>query len=767
MPRFALPLPKGCVITCCTTFEVAIMFPSAPRKHWLARLKRALLGADSFIDSGLFAAGQKAKDRYERYRLFMDRFAVGGGRRIGVELACEGLTLTAAGMGLMLALALPAFRETSEDFLKKQELAVTFLDRYGQPAGKRGIKHDDSVRLDQFPDSLIKAALATEDRRFFDHWGIDPVGTMRAVATNTRAGGTVQGGSSITQQLAKNLFLTNERTIERKVKEAFLAIWLEYRLNKEQILKLYLDRAYMGGGNFGAAAAAEFYFAKSVKDLSLSESAMIAGLFKAPTKFAPHINLPAARARANIVLTNMVEAGFLTEGQVLAARRNPASPIDRKRDTTADFYLDWAFDQVRKLADIGKLGSDRVLTVKTPLDPVIQARAETALENGMRQFGDQYGASQGAVVVMDPNGGVRAIVGGRDYGASQFNRATDALRQPGSSFKPFVYATAMSDPLTARRYRPDLIVRDAPVCVGNWCPKNYSGSYAGAITLTTALAKSYNTIPVWMSLEMSPRDSKGERSYRTGRAKILAMCKQLGLVSEIKDTPSLPIGAADVTVMDMTTGYAVFANGGKRVSPFAAIEIRNSNGDIIWREDRDGPKQPQILSNQVVGDLTYMMTKVIEEGTARRAILEGVKAAGKTGTTNAYRDAWFVGYTGNYVAGVWFGNDDNSETNNMTGGTLPAMVWREIMSYAHQGIEIAPLPHLSRDIDTITSSPSASAAIQINLKQTAQRSTTLSQRSINLLKVIDARFQSTHKRIQKKQGSNNGNIANYPLAHLQ
>lgn len=717
------------------------MFPSAPQTTWFTRLKRALLGADSLIDSSLFASTQKAADRYERFRLFMDRFAVGGARRVGVELACETLTLGAAGAVLMLALAAPAFRETSDDFLKKQELAVTFLDRYGQPAGKRGIKHDDSVKLSEFPDHFIKAVLATEDRRFFEHWGIDPVGTLRAVVTNSRAGGTVQGGSTITQQLAKNLFLNNERTIERKVKEAFLALWLEFHLPKENILKLYLDRAYMGGGNFGAAAAAEFYFTKSVKDLTLPESAMLAGLFKAPTKFAPHINLPAARARANVVLSNMIEAKFLTEGQVLAARRNPAAPIDRKLDATSDFYLDWAFDNIRKLADSGKLGTDRVLTVKTPLDPIVQRHVDLSLENGLRQYGDQYGASQGAIVVMDPNGGVRAIAGGRDYGASQFNRATDALRQPGSSFKPFVYAAAMSDPLTAKRYRPDLVVRDAPVCVGNWCPKNYSGGYAGAMTLTTALAKSYNTIPVWMSLELSPRDQKGERSYRAGRAKILAMCKMLGLTADIKDTPSLPIGAADVTVLDMTTGYAVFANGGKRVVPSAAIEIKNSMGDIIWRDDRDAPKQPQVLSPQVVGDLTFMMTKVIEEGTARRALLDGIKAAGKTGTTNAYRDAWFVGYTGNYVTGVWLGNDDNSETNNMTGGTLPAMIWRDIMAYVHQGIEIAPLPHLVRDVAPVAAPGQAVASAKTNdLRPAAQRPQTPSRKSMDLLREIETQF---------------------------
>jgi len=360
-----------------------------------------------------------------------------------VELACEGLTMGAAGAVLMLSLATLAFRETSEDWLKKQDLAVTFLDRYGQVAGHRGIKHDDSVPLEQLPDFVVQAVLATEDRRFYEHWGIDPIGTARALSANARASGVVQGGSTITQQLAKNLFLSNERTIDRKVREAFLALWLEFRLSKNEILKLYLDRAYMGGGTFGVQAAAEFYFGKSVRDVTLAEAAMLAGLFKAPAKYAPHINLPAARARANDVLENMVQAGFLSDAQIFVARRNPATPVDRKREAAPDWYLDWAFDEVKKLADAGKLGADRVLTVRTPLDPALQRRADSAIEDALRQFGRQFDADQGAVVVMEPNGAVRAMVGGRDYGQSQFNRATDAARQPGSSFKPFVYLAAL------------------------------------------------------------------------------------------------------------------------------------------------------------------------------------------------------------------------------------------------------------------------------------------------------------------------------------
>ena len=382
----------------------------------------------------------------------------------------EGATLGLGGLIVMLALAIPAFRETSDDdWLKKSELAVTFLDRYGNEVGSRGIRHNDAIPLEDYPDHLIKAALATEDRRFYEHFGIDPSGLVRALTANARAGGVVQGGSTITQQLAKNLFLNNERTIERKVKEAFLAIWLETRLTKNEILKLYLDRAYMGGGTFGVDGAAHFYFNKSARDVNLAEAAMLAGLFKAPTKYAPHINLPAARARANVVLDNLVDAGFMTEGQVFGARRNPATALDRRDERVANYYLDYAFDEMKKLvATFPKSMNERVFVVRTGLDVNLQREAENTVESMIRQYGNDYHATQAATVVADLDGAVRAMVGGRDYGASQFNRATDAMRQPGSSFKPYVYATALMN-----GFKPTSIVVDGPVCIGNWCPQNY------------------------------------------------------------------------------------------------------------------------------------------------------------------------------------------------------------------------------------------------------------------------------------------------------
>ena len=445
-------------------------------------MRRFLLDLDSRIDFGMYQARTWGRELYERFTVFMDRFHVAGWRRwYFVEPISEGLTLGTGGLVLMLALAVPAFRETSDDdWLKKSELAVTFLDRYGNEVGSRGIRHNDAIPLDEFPDHLIKATLATEDRRFYEHFGIDIPGLFRAMLTNARAGGVVQGGSSITQQLAKNLFLSNERTIERKVKEAFLAMWLEVRLPKNEILKLYLDRAYLGGGTFGVDAAAQYYFNKSARDVNLSESAMLAGLFKAPSRFAPHINLPAARARANVVLDNLVEAGFMTEGQVFGARRNPAMAVDRRDERSPNYYLDWAFDEMKKLVDtLPKSVHERVFVVRLALDVDLQKNAEKAVENSLRQYGREYKAKQGAAVLMEIDGSVRAMVGGRDYGESQFNRATDALRQPGSSFKPYVYATALMN-----GFKPTSIVVDSPVCIGNWCPKNYGGGFSGSMTMT-------------------------------------------------------------------------------------------------------------------------------------------------------------------------------------------------------------------------------------------------------------------------------------------
>ncbi|PVB61081.1 PBP1A family penicillin-binding protein [Labrenzia sp. 011] len=645
-----------------------------PRKRH--RIRRFFLAVDAFVDTALWKSGAAIRRTFEGYDAFLRRFRAKGIWRALAELSSDALTYGLVGFIVVLAFAQPAFEATRyADWKTTDDFAVTFLDRFGKEIGRRGIVLNDSVPLEEIPDSLVKATLATEDRRFFIHFGIDFLGTFRAMVENARAGGVVQGGSTLTQQLAKNLFLSNERSLIRKIKEAYLALWLEANLTKQEILKLYLDRAYMGGGVFGVTAAAEFYFNKNVRELTLAESAMLAGLYKAPTKYAPHINLPAARARANEVLTNMVQAGFLTEGQVIGARRNPAVAVDRSQEQLPEYFLDWALEEVKKLARRNPaLAHDRIVTVRTTLDPALQRQADLAVETILRENGKLRDANEAALVSMLPDGAVVAMVGGRSYGESQFNRAVNALRQPGSSFKPFVYITAFMN-----GYGPDSIVPDRPVYIGNWTPRNYGRSYRGPVTLRTALTKSINTIPVRLSLDF-------------GREKIIETAYAMGITHELENGISLPIGSSEVTVIDMASSYSVFANGGMKATSYAIMEITNSAGEVLYRREKDEPPPERVLPEDKVHQLNEILVNVVEAGTGRRARIDGVVAAGKTGTTNAYRDAWFVGYTGNFTTAVWFGNDDFSSTRRVTGGSLPAMTWQKYMEFAHNGIELAPMP---------------------------------------------------------------------------
>lgn len=637
------------------------------------RKRHLLLRIDSWIDSTLWNAGFRTAELWEDITIFFRRFRVRGWKRIVFELAGEGLTLGAAGSVLMLTLALPAFEETKEDWHNRGDFAVTFLDRYGNVIGHRGIIHENSVPIDQLPDYFVKAVLATEDRRFFDHFGIDFIGLFRALTVNAQAGGVVQGGSTLTQQLAKNLFLSNERSIERKINEAFLAFWLEANLSKKEILRLYLDRTYMGGGTFGAAAAAQFYFGKSITDVNLAEAAMLAGLFKAPAKYAPHVNLPAARARANEVLTNLVQSGLMTEGQVLAARRNPASVIDRNEAEAPDYFLDWAFDEVQRIA---ARFSQHSLIVRTTIDMGLQKAAEESVESSLREYGERYRAQQGAMVIIENGGAVRSMVGGRDYGESQFNRATKALRQPGSSFKVYTYSVAMESGMT-----PQTTIVDAPIYWGNWSPHNYANRYVGRITLATAIAQSINTVPVRLAKE------------KLGIQPIRDMAKAMGVETPIRDDVTIPIGTSEVTVLDQATAFAVFPAGGFQSRRHGISQILDYGGDILYDFDRDEPSAKRVLSEKADSYMNQMLTQIPVVGTARRAALDnGIVTGGKTGTTQAYRDAWFIGFTGNYTCAVWFGNDDYTSTNEMTGGTLPAMTFKRVMDYAHQGIVLKAIP---------------------------------------------------------------------------
>jgi penicillin-binding protein 1A len=691
-------------------------------KARLARLKRRLLAADAWIDSTIYDVWFKAFSGWEGVRTAFDRFRMRGWKRWFFEASSEGFTWAVIGAGIALALAQPAFHVTTDDFLAKADLAVTFLDRNGTEIGKRGILQSDAVPLKELPEHLILATLATEDRRFWTHFGIDVAGTFRAVVENARANGVVQGGSSITQQLAKNLFLTNERTLERKIKELFLSFWLEANLTKEEILKLYLDRAYLGGGAFGVEAASQYYFTKSARDVTLAESAMLAGMFKAPTKYAPHVDLAAARARANQVLSNLVDGGFMTEGQVHAARANPASAAPRARGASPDYFLDWAFSEVERMAKEGAFGSERTLVIRTALDSQLQSHAEASVEAILRQYGQQYGVSQAATVIMEPSGMVRAMVGGRDYSTSQFNRATAALRQPGSSFKTFVYTTALMN-----GFGPNTIVPDAPITLGRWSPQNYNRGYAGPVTLTTALAKSINTIPVRLA-------------QKVGRDTVMSTAARMGIRTPLRPIQAIALGVSEVTVMDMTSGYGTLANNGRLNVPHTVLEAWTARGDRVWRYDASAQQTEQVVPTKTVAEMNGMLVNVVENGTGRRAQLpRGFRVAGKTGTSQSYRDAWFVGFTGDFVGGVWFGNDNFTATKNMTGGSLPAMVWQEIMTFAHRDIETpTPIAGVS-DLPAVGAAP-AIARLEADLGPL--RGAALSRRSADVLRDLSNRMRT-------------------------
>lgn len=580
------------------------------------------------------------------------------------------ITFSTAGMIGLLALGQPAFKEFNDNILHKQQLSVAFYDRNGDLVGRRGVKLDDSLQLDDYPKYFIDAVLSTEDRRFYSHWGLDPIGIFRALMNNS-SGGHTQGGSSITQQLAKNLFLSNERTLERKIKEVFLAIALETNLSKEEILKIYLDRAYMGGGSYGAAEASRHYFNKDARDLSVSEAAILAGLFKAPSRFSPEANPEAAHKRWLTVLNNLKNTNKITEDQYEEAILYPPRTNIYKDSTAANYYLDYAWEEIKKLEQEGLLGSNKVLRVNTTLDLKIQRHTETIITKQLEEAENRFDVEQAAVVILNTDGGVVSMIGGSDYRDSSFNRATKALRQPGSSFKPYVYAAAVDAGIIDK----DTIVTDRATCIGRWCPKNYNGGYSGSMPAWQAMAQSINTIPVQLSIQLGKEDS----SLKAGRAKIIDMAHRMGVKTDLYDSQSLPIGSVEVTPIDMAVGYSTLANGGYQNEHYTIQSIRNSFGDIIYERSVERKK---VITDRVISNLNFMLNRVVEQGTATSAKIPGYIIAGKTGTTNAYKDAWFIGYTGSLVGAIWMGNDDNTSSSRMTGGSLPARTWKMIMEEA-------------------------------------------------------------------------------------
>ncbi len=627
----------------------------------IEKLKKAMLAADGRINDFSFLLGQRLRESWLNFASLFERIYVRGFPRFCLEITSEAiLPVLIFAIGIV-GYALPEIEDSDDIWTQNQRYSVVFTDVNGNEIGQRGILHNNTVPLEEFPPIFIGAVLAIEDSRFFSHFGIDIVGTMRALMANVRASGIVQGGSTLTQQLAKNLFLSSEKTIRRKIHEAFLALWIEARLSKKEILKLYLDRAYMGAGTFGAEAAAQAYFGKSIRQVSLAEAAMLAGLFKAPSRYSPTRNLPAARARASLVLDRMVTAGFATQGDIISAKLSPAEVVrqNERYRFNPNYFLDYAFAETKKLTK----GRAYALKVKTTVDPHIQQKADYVILSALRTNSRSYNVDQAALAAVAPDGAVRALVGGKDYGTSQFNRATDAKRQPGSAFKPFVYLTALRD-----GYKPYDIVYDSPVTIGDWSPKNYNRRYRGEVTLTTALKRSINTIPIKIAEEV-------------GRKNIIRTAQKLGIHSKLVPNRSLPLGTSEISVIEMAGAYATFANGGRAVRPFAVLEIRTLDTDkVIYNHDRDAPKAQQIFSPSYIADLNMMLAHVITDGTGRRARLKDTVAAGKTGTTQGYRDAWFVGYTGQLSTAVWFGNDDYRPMRRMTGGSVPAITWQRFMT---------------------------------------------------------------------------------------
>lgn len=572
----------------------------------------------------------------------------------------------AGGMGLLwFAYDLPDIR-TAVQAERRPSIALLAAD--GSPFQRFGDLHGTVMERADFPPHLVQAVLAVEDRRFFSHFGIDPIGLARAMWRNWRAGHLVQGGSTLTQQLAKNLFLSAEKTLRRKVQEALLALWLERTYSKDQILTAYLNRVYLGAGAFGVDAAARVYFGKAGSEVNLRESALLAGLLKAPSRYSPASNPDAAQQRAQVVLSTMVDAGFIGEEQAQAARNPPPQPPRRKPGAGGDgrYFAEWVVNQLDDY--LGDTARD--LTIRTTLDIRLQRQAEIRLDGLLAGPGAAVNATQGAVVVLAPDGGVLALVGGRDYATSPFNRATQAKRQPGSAFKPFLFLAALEAGQT-----PDSRIDDGPLRIGSWQPANFEKEFRGSITLSEALAHSVNTSAVRLL-------------DRVGLEATHDVARRCGIESPLGRDLSLALGTSEVSLLELTAAYATLAAGGQSAWPHGILEIRDRNGEVLYLRETGGGVAAADPGR--VAALAGMMRAVIETGTGKAARLDR-PAAGKTGTTSDYRDAWFVGFTADRVAGVWLGNDNNSEMRRVTGGSLPAQLWREIMQDAHAGLPVRPL----------------------------------------------------------------------------
>ena len=592
-------------------------------------------------------------------------------------IAVVALTLASA-LGIAWARGaflsdLPEVPAAERLYSYKAAPGMTFLDRYGRKIATRGPRHGERVRLKTLPDYVPLAFLAAEDRRFYQHGPVDWRGVGRATLANWRAKEVVEGGSTLTQQLARTLFLKPEQTLKRKVQEAVLAYKLERRMTKPEVLELYLNRVFFGAQAYGIDAAAQTYFGKSARDLRLSEAALLAGLPKAPSRLSPAVDMDAALARSRLIIRRMQNEGWLTAEQAAAAAaETPKLVAEPPEDRDFGWVLDMAQAEAQRLAN----GHAPDLVVRLSIDPDLQRAAAHIVRSEVIASGRRAGARQAALVALAPDGGVRALVGGVDHRYSPFNRAVQAERQPGSAFKPLVYAAALESGVRASDTRTD-----RPFRLGRWTPANYGGGYSGTVTVADALARSINTVAVRLAQEAGP-------------ASVASIASRFG-ISGLPPEPGLSIalGAYEVNLLELTSAYQVLQQDGRRVEPYLVEQVSSSGGELIYLHPQRLPVR--VYDAARAGEMVRMLEGVIDHGTGKRASL-GRVAAGKTGTSQRWKDAWFVGFTPDWVAGVWTGNDDGRIMNKVTGGDLPARIWRRFMLVAHNGLPERDFSFFSR-----------------------------------------------------------------------
>lgn len=581
---------------------------------------------------------QKLKNRHIKLKIFI------------------GLVITFLAYIGYCILTLP---DIDEAVNRTRQPSTTIAAENGNEVTTFGSVYSEVITVDELPPYVVDAILSTEDRRFYSHFGFDVISFTRAMLTNMFLGRYAQGGSTITQQVAKNLFLTPNKNIKRKTQELLLAFWLESKFTKDQILALYLNRVYLGAGTYGIEAASQKYFQKSSRDLNLKEAAVIAGMLKAPSRYNPIASEKRAIERAKVVLNNMVNNDKITQMQADNALKMRLGPEKKYNVKDAMHFADWVYNDVNSY--IGERTND--IYVLTTLDQDLQQAASDILESTIKKYAASRNVHQGAIVIMDKSGGIKAMVGGVDYAKSQFNRATQALRQPGSSFKTFVFLTALQE-----GFSPEDKIMDSPLSIGKWKPENADRKYHGEVTLTQALAHSYNLATIHLSEMLN-------------RSDIIKNAHRMGITTEIENSPAIALGTSEVKVMDMATAYTTLANGGYAVIPYAIKEIYTKDGYQLYQRNIDD--ENQILDEHDVEQLTSMLQEVISTGTGKRARISDF-AAGKTGTSQDNRDAWFVGFTNDLVAAVWLGNDDNSPMKNVSGSNLPAEIWQKIMTAAQK-----------------------------------------------------------------------------------